>query len=99
MADGDGSGNGSESTLIFGFLVAFLGIFAVSITGGMIWPRIRLYLHRHFGLFDVVESQAASFSFNVVPELWDVRVREVLGKAADCTWERLNASTPLSSCE
>ncbi|KAI0718710.1 hypothetical protein C8T65DRAFT_637855 [Cerioporus squamosus] len=100
MASGDGSGSSNESTLIFGFLVGFLGIFALSIIGGIIWPRTRLSIHRRFGYFDIAESQGTrSSSYSVVPQLWDIWVREVVlgARLSDCAWERLNVSIPLSS--
>ncbi|TFK92527.1 hypothetical protein K466DRAFT_223822 [Polyporus arcularius HHB13444] len=93
----DDSG-GKESTLIFAFLVGFLGLFALSIVCGIIWPRARLHLHRRYGIFDVPESQRTRpTSHSVVPQLWDVWAREVVlgARRWDCAWERLN---PLAVC-
>ena len=93
MAAGDD--NTTESSLIFGFLVAFLASFALSITGGIVWPRIRLILAERYGLFPI-ESPHNVIVPSAVPELWDVCVRGVVrgAKVSDCGWEHLRASTP-----
>ncbi|KAI0717015.1 hypothetical protein C8Q76DRAFT_795244 [Earliella scabrosa] len=93
MAAGDA--NTTESSLIFGFLVAFLASFALSITGGIVWPRIRLILAERYGLFPI-EPPHNVIVPSAVPELWDVCVRGVVrgAKVSDCGWEHLRASTP-----
>ncbi|PIL23142.1 hypothetical protein GSI_14451 [Ganoderma sinense ZZ0214-1] len=69
MSDG---GPTTESTLIFAFLVAFLGIFALGVTGGILWPRIRQSLAERFGIFQTREEVAlAQLGHLPMPQLWD----------------------------
>ena len=94
MAD---DGPSTESTLIFAFLVAFLGIFAVGVTGGILWPRIRASLARRFGIFQTHEEVAlAQLGHQPMPQLWDVCVRDVVKSvgALESAWEHLRASIP-----
>ncbi|KAM5543484.1 hypothetical protein V8D89_002735 [Ganoderma adspersum] len=86
------NGPSTESTLIFAFLVAFLGIFAVGVTGGILWPRIRASLARRFGIFQTHEEVAlAQIGHQPMPQLWDVCVRDVVkgAGALESAWEHL----------
>ncbi|TBU43493.1 hypothetical protein BD309DRAFT_106639 [Dichomitus squalens] len=91
-------GASTESTLTFGFLVAFLGIFALGITGGIAWPHLRRTLAIHFSMFRIPQDLVSiAANEQSTPELWDVCVREVVknARASGCAWEHLRASTPL----
>ena len=91
-------GSSTQSSLIFGFLVAFLGIFALGVTGGIAWPHIRRTVALRFGIFQAPEdSDSTQIHQQLIPELWDVCVRAVMRNArvSECAWEHLRASTPL----
>ena len=87
----------TQSSLIFGFLVAFLAIFALGVTGGVAWPRIRLRLAMRYPIFQVDEDPPSiAISQKAIPELWNVRVQEVVksASASECAWEHLRAVAP-----
>ncbi|KAI0754232.1 hypothetical protein C8Q80DRAFT_1265900 [Daedaleopsis nitida] len=69
MANGD---PGSSSTLIFAFIVGFLGLSGIFITAGIMWPRFRVLLAERFGLFLIEEDVPAAVSKNPRPMLWEV---------------------------
>lgn len=95
MAD---DGPSTESTLIFAFLVAFLGIFALGVTGGIAWPRIRRSLATRFGIFQTHEEVVlAKIGRQPMPQLWTVCVRDVVKstEVLESAWEHLRASVPL----
>ena len=91
-------GSSTQSSLIFGFLVAFLGIFALGVTGGIAWPHIRRTVALRFGIFQAPEDlNSMQIHQQSIPELWDVCVRAVMRntRVSECAWEHLRASTPL----
>ena len=81
------SAQSSQSSLIFGFLVAFLGIFAIGVSGGIVWPSLRRALRRIFPWLPlgIDEDDDGGFGGGArgrdgeveVPKLWDVVVQEV----------------------
>ena len=69
----------TDSTLIFGFLVAFLGLFAVGVSAGMVWPATQRRLVA-MGMTWLEDDPGGGErrregEDNNVPKLWDVWVR------------------------
>ena len=67
----------TQSTLIFSFLVTFLGIFAVGVSGGIVWPAIRRLLARTFGWpLEEVRPAGVGGGEAELPRLWDVVLKD-----------------------
>ncbi|KAI0355835.1 hypothetical protein OH77DRAFT_1402182 [Trametes cingulata] len=81
----------STATLLFSFLLGFLGISCVVVLGGLLWQRIAGRWQRHVGRPNLAR---APIDFPATPKLWDVCIRDVLSaaKLSDCAWEQLRAS-------
>lgn len=96
MANGDSGG--SSSTLIFAFIVGFLGLSTIFITAGIMWPRFRVMLAERFGLFPIEDDGSAAVSRSPRPQLWEVCVRgQGRGRVvSECAWEHLRASVSSS---
>ena len=69
-----------QTSLIFGFLVAFLGLFAVGVSVGIVWPLLVRNVRRLLGLPELPEPQTGirerGRQETEVPRLWDVVARD-----------------------
>ncbi|KAI0367390.1 hypothetical protein BV20DRAFT_950334 [Pilatotrama ljubarskyi] len=78
----------STATLLFSFLLGFLGLSCVVILGGLLWPRVAGAWRRHVGHPRLAGSP---IDLPTTPKLWDICVRDALlaAKLSDCAWEQL----------
>ncbi|KAI0641507.1 hypothetical protein C8Q79DRAFT_315196 [Trametes meyenii] len=76
----------STATLLFSFLLSFLGVSLVTVLGGLLWQKILVWWRGDVGNAMPVGSQPA-----LKPRIWDVCIRDVLSTAkhSDCAWEQL----------
>ncbi|KAI0628522.1 hypothetical protein C8Q77DRAFT_350092 [Trametes polyzona] len=77
----------STATLLFSFLLSFLGLSCASIVGGLVWQRVIARWRRHEG----PPGTAGSIELWSTPRLWDVCIQGGLSaaKVSDCAWEQL----------
>lgn len=89
----DNGATHSTATLLFSFLLSFLGLSCASILGGLVWQRFSARWRGHPDDHpDTLKGPPVPPSR---PRMWDVCIRDTLSaaKLSDCAWEQLRAST------
>lgn len=89
----DNGATHSTATLLFSFLLSFLGLSCASILGGLVWQRFSARWRGHPDQHpDTLKGPPVPPSR---PRMWDVCIRDTLSAArlSDCAWEQLRAST------
>ncbi|KAI0676248.1 hypothetical protein C8Q78DRAFT_6684 [Trametes maxima] len=83
----------STATLLFSFLLSFLGVSLVTVLGGLLWQKMLLWWRGDVGNATLAGSQPTP-----KPRIWDVCIRDVLSTARhpDCAWEQLTVLQPLA---
>ncbi|KAI8972893.1 hypothetical protein BD414DRAFT_469089 [Trametes punicea] len=94
MSSPSGQPAHSTASILFSFLLSFLGLSVLSILGGLIWQRVASRRWR-------TEALQVTFARSLLdqtprPELWDVCIRDALSapKLSDCAWDQLSATEP-----
>ncbi|KAL1948847.1 hypothetical protein VTO73DRAFT_10653 [Trametes versicolor] len=85
----DNGATHSTATLLFSFLLSFLGLSCASILGGLVWQRFSARWRGHPDEHpDTLKGPPVPPSR---PRMWDVCIRDTLSaaKLSDCAWEQL----------
>ncbi|KAI9068083.1 hypothetical protein FKP32DRAFT_1672483 [Trametes sanguinea] len=78
----------NTASILFSFLLGFLGISCVTILGGLIWQRLAARWRREM-LHPILAANL--LNSKPIPKLWDVCIRDAVSapEVSDCAWDQL----------